>query len=706
MPAPDHVARRRNPYLNRVMIRNASDFYGRRREVAKIFARIGAARPQSVAIVGERRIGKSSLLHHLCHPEIRRQHLDDPDSYVFVLIDLQEQREIGIRAFFESLFSGVEQALGRTRPPSVPADYEGARRALLQLQEEGRKIILLFDEFDAITRNPNFPEEFFAFLRAVANKYDVAYVTTSGQDLQKLCHAERIADSPFFNIFSNLFLTTFEREEATGLIREPSEAAGVPLAPYTTDILDMSGFFPFFIQVACSAFFEQLADGRGLDRTRVRASFLEESEPHFNYICGHLDDDQRRVLKDIAEGRPVPQSHSYLVGKLKRDGYLIEDGGRDRLFSSVFASCIKEGRLTHEPAAGQAVERVSAAQRSLGAAALDGATTAAGVNPGGRLEGQQIGAYQILSLIGAGGMGEVYRARDSKLGRDVAIKILPRSFAADPERVRRFEREARLLAALDHANIGAIYGFEQADGLHALVLALVEGPTLGERLVERRRDGTTLSASAGQRPGLSLREVLTISRQIALALESAHKRDIIHRDLKPANIKIDPEGVVKVLDFGLAKELGNQAPADLSILPTREIDGSLPGVIVGTAAYMSPEQARGRRVDTRTDVWAFGCVLYEMLSGCRAFGGETLSDTIARILEREPDWQALPRDTPPRIQDLLRRCLQKDVERRLPAIKDARIEIEQAQTALGRPALWSAIERWWRGTAVWLVSGW
>jgi serine/threonine protein kinase len=301
-------------------------------------------------------------------------------------------------------------------------------------------------------------------------------------------------------------------------------------------------------------------------------------------------------------------------------------------------------------------------------------------------------------------MGEVYRARDSKLGRDVAIKILPRSFAADPERVRRFEREARLLAALDHANIGAIYGFEQADGLHALVLALVEGPTLGERLVERRRDGTTLSASAGQRPGLSLREVLTISRQIALALESAHKRDIIHRDLKPANIKIDPEGVVKVLDFGLAKELGNQAPADLSILPTREIDGSLPGVIVGTAAYMSPEQARGRRVDTRTDVWAFGCVLYEMLSGCRAFGGETLSDTIARILEREPDWQALPRDTPPRIQDLLRRCLQKDVERRLPAIKDARIEIEQAQTALGRPALWSAIERWWRGTAVWLVS--
>jgi Tol biopolymer transport system component len=276
--------------------------------------------------------------------------------------------------------------------------------------------------------------------------------------------------------------------------------------------------------------------------------------------------------------------------------------------------------------------------------------------------------------IGVGGMGEVYRAHDVKLGRDVAIKVLPAMFTAHPERLARFEREARMLAALNHPNIGAIYGVEDADGagaaghpLRALVLELVEGETLADRI---------------QRGPVPVAEALTIARQIAEALEAAHEKGIIHRDLKPANIKITPAGVVKVLDFGLAKAAaGDASDPDLSHLPTITLGGTRAGVILGTAGYMSPEQARGKPVDKRTDIWAFGCVLYEMLTGRVVFAGDTVSDMIAAILEREPDWQALPAATPASVRRLLQRCLDKDSNRRLHDIGDARVEIDDALDA-------------------------
>ena len=276
------------------------------------------------------------------------------------------------------------------------------------------------------------------------------------------------------------------------------------------------------------------------------------------------------------------------------------------------------------------------------------------------LIGQQIGVYQITSLLGAGGMGEVYRAHDTRLRRDVAIKILPRSFTSDLTRLARFEREARMLAALNHPHIGAIYGLEEADGARALVLELVHGETLGERIV---------------RGPIPLSETLFLARQMADALEAAHEKGIIHRDLKPANIKLTPDGVLKILDFGLAKAASDAAPSD--VIPTVTIEGTGDGVIIGTAAYMSPEQARGRPVDKRGDVWAFGVVLYEMLTGRRAFAGNTTSDVLAKVIEREPDWTALPASTPPRLRELLRRCARKDPKKRLQAIGDARIQIEE-----------------------------
>ena len=276
--------------------------------------------------------------------------------------------------------------------------------------------------------------------------------------------------------------------------------------------------------------------------------------------------------------------------------------------------------------------------------------------------GHNISHYKITSKLGEGGMGEVYRATDTKLNRDVALKVLPEAFAADRERMARFSREAQVLASLNHPNIASIYGLEDSNDKHALVLELVEGETLAERI------------KGGAIP---LEESLKIALQMAEALEAAHEKGIIHRDLKPANVKITPEGKVKVLDFGLAKALEGEIPAsDLTSSPTKT--GPAVGVIMGTAGYMSPEQARGQAVDKRTDIWAFGCVLYEVLTGRQAFAGETVTDILAAIVHKEPDWEALPDETPWGIQRLLRRCLQKDPHDRLRHIGDAGIEVREA----------------------------
>ena len=330
-------------------------------------------------------------------------------------------------------------------------------------------------------------------------------------------------------------------------------------------------------------------------------------------------------------------------------------------------ACEGDEALLREVESLIAQESSAEAFMSVPAAALAGS---AGLDqPRAALVGARFGSYTIRSLLGVGGMGEVYRAHDDTLGREVAIKLLSPAFTAEPERRARFEREARMLATLNHPHIGAIYGVEEADGVRGLVLELVEGETLAERIAASAR---TAGSNA---PGLPMTEALAIARQIADALEAAHEKGIVHRDLKPANIKITPDGVVKVLDFGLAKV----ASPDSS---SSDLSQSRAGAIFGTAAYMSPEQARGHNVDKRADIWAFGCVLFEMLTGRVAFAGETASDTIAKILEREPDWSALPAATPARIRQLLLRCLAKDPKQRLRDIGDVRIEMDSADDAL------------------------
>ena len=274
--------------------------------------------------------------------------------------------------------------------------------------------------------------------------------------------------------------------------------------------------------------------------------------------------------------------------------------------------------------------------------------------------GRAIRHYEVVALIGVGGMGEVYRARDRSLGREVALKLLPQEVSKDPERLRRLEREARILASLNHAGIATLFGLEAHDGQRFLVMELVPGQTLAERL----RHGA-----------LPIRDALDICRQIAEGLEAAHDAGVVHRDLKPSNVKVTPDGRVKLLDFGLAKAVDPTPGGGDPTLTASEATGE--GTVLGTPAYMSPEQARGQPVDRRTDIWAFGCCLYECLTGERAFRGGTVTDTLAAVLNTDPDWDALSEDVPLVARRLLRRCLAKDARHRLQHIGDARVELEE-----------------------------
>ena len=315
--------------------------------------------------------------------------------------------------------------------------------------------------------------------------------------------------------------------------------------------------------------------------------------------------------------------------------------------------------------------------------------------------GSRLGHYDVTALIGEGGMGQVYQATDTKLNRQVALKVLPQAFTESPDRLARFEREAKVLASLNHPNIGGIHGLEESEGIRALVLEYIEGPTLADRI---------------KQGPIPVDEALPIAKQIAEALESAHGQGIIHRDLNPANIKVKPDATVKVLDFGLAKALDpaaqGETPSQIAESPTLTMAATAQGVILGTAGYMSPEQARGSVADKRSDIWAYGCVLFEMLTGRRVFDGGTVSDVLAAVLRVEPDWAGLPPGLHPRLRLLLDRCLEKKPRDRYHDIADARVDVQKAladpQGALVHPTSEAVPHgaRWgvWSGIAAAVVA--
>lgn len=582
----------RNPYLNRVAIKDPAQFFGRRREIGKIFSRLGASRPQSISIVGERRIGKSSLLYHISHPQIRARYLDNPELYVFALIDFQQKRSITQSEFFGELLKSISREIRDAELARLSPTFDSMRAMLERFREQGRKLIILLDEFDAVTANPAFDLEFYSFLRSLANNYDVAYVTGSSRDLQELCRSRLIADSPFFNIFTNVFLRAFTRAEALELISVPSAEAGLPLEGYARRILEMSGHFPYFLQIACSVYFDHLSENRGrLDREEVEAAFLDEAKGQFRFMWDHMDENQRRCIRDfISKGR-IEKEQEHIYEDLKRAGYFIEDERGPRIFSYLFEAVISRPRK-------MIAQMGEADQTPL-------------IEPQGH-----IGRFQIRRALGAGGMGEVFEAYDTQLQRTVAIKVLAPKYVEDEAIRERFLREARMASKLNHPNIAIVYEIGEAAGTPYIVMEYVEGEPLSKLL------------SSGP---LDLRSVIEIGRQAADALSEAHERGIIHRDIKPSNIMITPRGRAKILDFGLAKPL----PLAEDGGDRKQLTES--GILIGTISYMSPEQASGQgELTASSDIFSLGVVLYEAITGRLPFDGETYLQIIEAITRRDP----------------------------------------------------------------------
>ena len=329
----------KNPYMNRVMIQDIDEFYGRRNEVERIYSRIGSSRPQSISIVGERRIGKSSLLNFINHPANRIKYLKNPDEYVFIFIDFQERRGIKISEFFEILFEALYEVFDGSLKLNAEPNYEGFKKVITLFDEQKLKLIMLFDEFELVTRNQNFTTEFYSFCRSIANNYNVAYVVSSGRNLQTLCHSKEISDSPFFNIFSNLTLSQFNREEAVSLITGPAKQMNYNIQAYVELILDIAGYYPFFIQIGCAALFEYIKAGLMNSKNimeRLKEDFLDEAKVHFQQIWESADADKKEVLLALCNHKKIPPSQEYLIKTLEKEGYVKQGKKRPEIFSSLF----------------------------------------------------------------------------------------------------------------------------------------------------------------------------------------------------------------------------------------------------------------------------------------------------------------------------------------------------------------------------------
>jgi len=329
----------KNPYMNRATIKNKEEFYGRKNEVSKIYSRIGASRPQSISIVGERRIGKSSLLQYIYHPANRSKHLRNPDQHIFILIDFQEKRGITLTQFFETIYGCLEKEFEGGLELDVAPDYNGFKKVVSTLDKQGLKLILIFDEFEIITKSQEFNTEFYSFARSIANNYNLGYIVSSGRNLQTLCHSREISDSPFFNIFSNITLTQFSEDEAVDLITQPAEKSGYSMNQYVPLILDLGGYYPFFLQMVCAAFFEYLKENIPVTKKeleQIREEIFDEAKVHFQQIWDICDSDQREVLLLLCKGAQIPRAQEFILKNLVKAGYVKQQNKKPEIFSSLF----------------------------------------------------------------------------------------------------------------------------------------------------------------------------------------------------------------------------------------------------------------------------------------------------------------------------------------------------------------------------------
>ncbi|MCZ6484963.1 MAG: protein kinase [Acidobacteria bacterium] len=619
------------------MIQDPDQFFGRRREVSRILSRMGTERPQSVSVVGDRRIGKSSLLHYLTWPQVQLQHLRDPSALVVVSLDFQQLRVVSLEAFFSLLFRQIQAVKEDLGDPGRPG-YDAFQTLLETLGKEGKKLIFLFDEFDAITSNSAFDGEFFSYLRSVANNYAVAYVTSSKTELQRLCHSSEIADSPFFNIFTNLYLKPFERDEAVELITLPSEKHGIPLDAFVEEIMDLAGLCPFYLQIACSVYFDWMEENpfKPLNNQVIETRFLEEAGSHFEYFWEHAGSQSREVLTGVTEGVQPGPEEVHICRRLVREGYLVEKGKELRIFSRVFADYIRSVEHLSRGSKSPQSSKISQSSRQL-------------------LPGLKVNQYEVLLKLGEGGMGVVYQAHDTALDRKVALKVIKPELLQQETARKRFLQEARSAAALNHPAICAIYELFDYGNQVLLVMEWLDGETLREAVEE---EGP-----------LEWRKLVQWLIEACDGLEVAHQRLMVHRDIKSSNLMITSENHLKILDFGLAKHWGTE---------NGSTQLTVEGTLVGTLGYMSPEQARGEPVDQRSDLFSLGVVFFEGLTGKLPFQRKSTTATLyATVNEPVPDLGLYQIEDADRLDPLIRKLLEKPPDDRYQSAGELKKDLKQ-----------------------------
>ncbi|MEE8584006.1 MAG: protein kinase [Acidobacteriota bacterium] len=613
-----------NPYLNRAMIRQPEDFFGRRSEVARILSRLGADPPQSVSLVGERRIGKSSLLFHFTNPSVQKEALGErADSLTTVFLDCQQLGRTTVEDFFGLLLKRIGFQSDDEAPEG--GGYGSFRRCLEGLEKKERKLALLLDEFDAVTSNPAFGPDFYSFLRSMANNYPVAYLTSSKTELQRLCFSEEISDSPFFNIFTNLYLKPFPVQEAEELIAVPSQRQGHPLKPFEPQIFEMAGHFPFYLQIACSAFFEEAAEkpGRQPDQAVVQGRFLEEAAPHFEHYWGQAPAEARQAMRRIIRQEQPPPEERHTCQRLERTGYLRGGRGHYQIFSSLFAQHI--GSL-----------EAGSDETRTGSALLEGSL----LQPGSRLH-----QYRILNKAGEGGMGVIYQAEDTSLNRRVALKFIQPRVSRSPLTRKRFLQEARAAAALNHPAITSVFELFEHEGQVVLVMEWIEGRSLKQLI---RQEGP-----------VEWQRLAGWMAQACKGLEEAHRQGIVHRDIKSSNLMLSSDDKIKITDFGLAKEWRDGTAISSDDDLTQE------GTLLGTIDYISPEQARGEPVDGRSDLYSLGVVIFEGLTGQLPFHRKTPAATLKAIFSEPPPYLGLYNlDNADRLDRTVRKLLEKSPRKR------------------------------------------
>ena len=602
-------------------------------------SRLGASRPQCVSVVGERRIGKSSLLNALNWQETHLEYLGDLPVPLFVSFDAQQYPQAGPDEFFRALLDQIRNAYPEINEPWSMRVYESFSGVIEQLRSQDVNLVVLLDEFDLITSSPSFGTDFYSFMRSMANNFPVAYVTASKAELQKLCHSSLIADSPFFNIFSNLLLRPFSEGEARELIEVPSEREGIPMCGYVGELVALAGFFPFYLQIACSVYFEAISDDveTAPDRQELEERFLEEAGPHFEYFWDHCDSASKRVLRMVMENEAIPDEDLHICRKLEKQGYLRLNGTEYQPFSEVFAGHI---------------ERVFLSSSSGNSATC----LVSGPAKPDQLIAKELNQYRILHKVGEGGMGVVYAAEDKLLRRKVALKFCRPDLKDDENLRKRVIQEARLAASLSHSAITSVHELFEHEGQLVLVMEWIEGQNLKQVMLD-----------SGP---LDWRRFFGWLVKVCEGLEEAHEKGIIHRDIKPSNIMLTDRGEPKITDFGLAKCV---------TIKGESISGlTAAGSLLGTLEYMSPEQARGEQVDLRSDLFSLGVVVFEGLTARRPFQGDSVPGILQAIIHSPAPPLEIPESPDAeRLDPLIQRLLAKSVEQRYQLAGEVRRDMSR-----------------------------